>query len=223
MADDPALVAAYVYAAVRDAGGNIADSDLVKAVAIAGRESGWDHGEHNPNTATGDDSWGWFQINILGDLKSRLTSLGITTGEELGQPWNNARAFAQLYNESGFYAWGPYKHQSELAGVKPETLAAAQKAVADARDKGWLTDKAIGTIKSGNGPFEIGEPGHVAGPVTDARDAAGSALDFLKKLVSFLTNPAAWRWIGIGAIGVLLVIGAVAYANKDTITKATVP
>lgn len=80
---------------------------LRTAYAIAMRESGGRPEAFNGNTGTGDRSWGLFQINTLGPLKSRVQQYGLQSEQDLLDPLNNARAAFQLSKGgTDFGAWG---------------------------------------------------------------------------------------------------------------------
>jgi len=90
--------------------------DLITGVAISKRESGWNSGAHNPDTSTGDDSYGLFQINMLGKLgESRRPWFGISDNNQLYDPMVNISAAKKLYDSGkeakgdGWYHWGGYK------------------------------------------------------------------------------------------------------------------
>jgi cell wall-associated NlpC family hydrolase len=73
-------------------------------------ESGGHPLDHNTNAHTGDNSYGLFQINMLGSLgPSRLKSLGLNNADQLFDPLTNAKA---AYKISGggdnFSAWTTY-------------------------------------------------------------------------------------------------------------------
>jgi hypothetical protein len=117
----PAQVAKLAY----DAG--FRGKDLITAVAIAGGESGWDAAAHNPNANTGDNSYGLFQINMLGKMgPSRRASWGLSNNEELFDPVTNLRAAFALYTNRGgnFKDWSVYKN-----GSYKEHMATATDAV----------------------------------------------------------------------------------------------
>jgi len=81
---------------------------LKTAWAIAQRESSGRATAHNPNRATGDDSYGLFQINMLNKLgPSRRQQFGISKNEDLYDPLVNAKAAYQM-SKGGkdFGAWG---------------------------------------------------------------------------------------------------------------------
>lgn len=99
---------------------------LVTMVAIAGAESGFDSQAHNPNAGTGDNSYGLWQINMLGNLgPERRRQFGISSDDELFDPSVNARA-AYLVSGGGgkFSPWSVYK-----SGAYRKYLAQAREAV----------------------------------------------------------------------------------------------
>jgi Lysozyme like domain len=70
---------------------------LRKAYAVAMRESGGRPSAYNGNSATGDKSYGLFQINMIGNLgKARMKQLGLSSYEDLLDPTINARAAYQM-------------------------------------------------------------------------------------------------------------------------------
>ena len=102
-------------------------ADLVKAVAIAQRESRFNTGAYNPNAKTKDKSFGLMQINMIGNLgPARRKQFGIKSDEELLDPNVNARAAYAIYKSSNksFHAWGEYKgmdssaHTNQAAATK---------------------------------------------------------------------------------------------------------
>lgn len=78
-------------------------------VKIAQRESGLRPGAHNPNAATGDNSYGLFQINMIGNLgPARLkefADIGVRSYEDLKDPWKNVQAAKRVFDSSGVNAW----------------------------------------------------------------------------------------------------------------------
>jgi hypothetical protein len=81
---------------------------LRTAYAIAHRESGGRPDAFNPNTSTGDQSYGLFQINMLGGLgPARRQQFGIAKNEDLFNPMVNAKAAFDLSKGgTDFGAWG---------------------------------------------------------------------------------------------------------------------
>jgi murein DD-endopeptidase MepM/ murein hydrolase activator NlpD len=81
---------------------------LKTAWAIAKRESSGRPDAYNPDRSTGDDSYGLFQINMLGNLgPSRRASYGLKSNKDLLDPETNARvAYAMSHGGQDFGAWG---------------------------------------------------------------------------------------------------------------------
>lgn len=78
--------------------------------AIAGGESTFNNRAHNPNRATGDNSYGLWQINMIDQLGvERRRNLGLSSNEDLFDPATNARAAKAIFDSQGFGAWGAYK------------------------------------------------------------------------------------------------------------------
>lgn len=150
----PQEAAAYAYQA------GFRGEDLVRIVAIMGRESGYNPKAYNPNSATGDLSYGLTQINMIGGLGAqRRASLGLGSNEELFDPLTNLRAAYQIYSEMGnkLTAWGGYKGMSDTAGTDMQTAQAAVEAFfqnqgtyggGDQGVMGFITQMAQAAMKS---------------------------------------------------------------------------
>lgn len=82
-------------------------------INIGKRESSLNPYAHNPNAATGDNSYGLFQINMIGDLgRSRLkeyADLGIKSYDDLKDPWKNVQAAKRVLDSQGLSAWTTYE------------------------------------------------------------------------------------------------------------------
>ena len=85
---------------------------LKLAWGIVMRESRGGPTSHNGNSDTGDNSYGLFQINMIGSLGTdRRERYGLTTNEELFNPVANARiAFLMSGGGKDFGAWGVGKN-----------------------------------------------------------------------------------------------------------------
>jgi len=81
---------------------------LNTAFGIAKRESGGRPDAFNPDRSTGDQSYGLFQINMLGNLgPSRRQQFGLQRNEDLLDPVRNAKtAFRMSNGGRDFGAWG---------------------------------------------------------------------------------------------------------------------
>jgi hypothetical protein len=84
---------------------------LIEMVAIAKRESNFNPNAHNTNAGTGDNSYGLWQINMLGNLgPSRLKSFGLSSNDQLLDAATNARAaFILSGGGQNLSPWGGYK------------------------------------------------------------------------------------------------------------------
>ena len=78
------------------------------AWAIVNRESSRRPGAYNGNLGTGDNSYGLFQINMLGSMgPSRRAAYGISSNAALFDPLTNAKAAFKLSRGGrDFGAWG---------------------------------------------------------------------------------------------------------------------
>lgn len=72
---------------------------LKKAWATAMKESTGRPLAHNRNSNTGDNSYGLFQINMIGSLgPARLKQFGLSNNKELFDPHTNARVAFEISN-----------------------------------------------------------------------------------------------------------------------------
>jgi hypothetical protein len=85
---------------------------LRDAWAIAQRESGGQADAFNGNAGTGDQSYGLFQVNMLGNLgPARRKQFGLSSNEQLLDPMTNARvAYEMSKGGTDFGAWGVGKN-----------------------------------------------------------------------------------------------------------------
>lgn len=80
---------------------------LETALAIAMAESGGNARAHNGNAGTGDNSYGLFQINMLGAMgPQRRTQYGLSNNDALFDPLTNAKVAYKLSN--GGQNWDPW-------------------------------------------------------------------------------------------------------------------
>lgn len=126
----PAQIAAHVRAA------GYPEELVPTKVAIAMAESSGNPRAHNPNASTGDNSYGLFQVNMLGSMGAeRRRQLGLTSNDELFDPAVNARAAKQVFDSQGLGAWSVYKsgaykkfmpEAQQAAGAPPEAISSGQ-------------------------------------------------------------------------------------------------
>lgn len=122
----------------QEAGFNQKDAPIAAAVALA--ESGGNPNAHN--TKPPDDSYGLWQINMLGSLgPERLKLFGIKNNAELFDPKVNAKAAFKIYAKAGytFRPWttftsGAYKNKIDLGvpGDVADKVSDVASAVPDA-------------------------------------------------------------------------------------------
>lgn len=81
---------------------------LKYAWAVTKKESGGRPVAHNDNTGTGDNSYGLFQINMIGSLGAdRREKFGLENNNQLFDPVTNAKiAFHMTRGGSDWGAWG---------------------------------------------------------------------------------------------------------------------
>ena len=84
---------------------------LMTAIALA-ESSGLPYA-HNRNEFTGDDSYGLFQINMIGDIGvERRQLFGLNNNDELFYPRKNFEAAKFIFDQQGLTAWGAYRNGS---------------------------------------------------------------------------------------------------------------
>lgn len=98
---------------------------LMAAVGMA--ESTGQTAVRNNNPATGDDSYGLWQINMIGALgPSRIAKYGLRSPNDLKDPQTNARVMADILSSSGIKAWGAFKDGRYLNYMSEARRAYAQ-------------------------------------------------------------------------------------------------
>lgn len=117
------LSPAQIATALRKAG--FPESELPRMTAVALAESGGKPRAHNPNAQTGDNSYGLWQINMLGGMgPERRKQFGLSSNEDLFDPVTNARAAKGIFDSQGPNAWSVVR-----TGAYKQHLARAEQAV----------------------------------------------------------------------------------------------
>lgn len=119
-------------------------ADLITATAIALAESQGNVIAHNG--VPPDDSFGLWQINMLGNLRAkRLQSWGLSTPEQLYDPATNARAAFSLYRGRGgsFGDWTTFT--GKRPGGLPPIVPPPYKAYVPRATAAWAALVAAGT------------------------------------------------------------------------------
>lgn len=97
---------------------------LKMAWAIGMAESGGDPTAYNGDSSTGDQSYGLFQINMLGDLgPARLAQYGLSSNDELFDPTVNIRVMIEMSgNCTDWSPWSTYNRgdYEEFLGQFPQ-------------------------------------------------------------------------------------------------------
>jgi hypothetical protein len=101
------------------------DQEAAIMGAIGAAESSGNPKAHNPDATTGDNSYGLWQINMLGRMgPERRNQFGIENNERLWDPNVNAKAAKTIYEQQGFNAWSVYK-----SGAYKQYLGTAQESL----------------------------------------------------------------------------------------------
>jgi len=118
---------------IQSAGFSSDSVDLAYAVAMA--ESGGHAKSHNTNKKTGDNSYGLFQINMIGDMgPSRRKQFHLKSNNELFDPLTNAKAAYAIsshgknWNPWSTYKSGKYKDYLGKSGANDPTNVSTFKA-----------------------------------------------------------------------------------------------
>lgn len=162
-------------------------------VAVALGESGGNTRAHNTNSATGDNSYGLWQINMIGNLgPSRRQQFGISSNDQLFDPATNARAMVKILRSEGARAWSVFRHGTYL-----RHLSTALRAV---------ENPSGDTLP----PAEL--PGEDGGLLSGIGDIAGAIGGF----ADFVTDTKNWIRVGqfIGG-GILIVVAVAMFAGKN--------
>lgn len=165
--------------------------NLKIAVAVAKAESGGNPTAHNAKPP--DDSYGLWQINMLGSLgPDRRKRFNLKANTDLYDPATNARAAYGIFTGSGWGAWSTYK-------------SGAYKKYYDGVGLGGIP----GTIKD----FESGVVDGV-NPLSGVPDAITAASNGFGDTVF----KAASNFAGVIVALVLLILGVI-IVNRDALTK----
>ena len=162
--------------------------NLVSMVAIAMRESSGDPAALNGNRATGDQSYGLTQINMLGGMgPERREAFGLTSNDQLFDPQTNARvAFELSNNGTNLSPWGAYKG---LANTYNTDVSAARAAVADAQAQGLLGTPFNGSARTeGTAPVQQNAPAS-ATPTLERNDRGPAVTDLQTRLAAAGFSP----------------------------------
>lgn len=106
--------------------------DLIRMTAIGMAESSGNPREINNNPATGDLSYGAWQINMLGAMgPQRRRQFGLSSNDDLLDLNTNARVAKGIFDSQGINAWGAFRNGSfqqwmgQARAVAPSVMANA--------------------------------------------------------------------------------------------------
>lgn len=167
-------------------------SDAVKAVAVALAESGGNVFAHNPTPP--DDSYGLWQINMIGNLGSqRRAAFGLASNDALYDPGTNAGVAHAIKSTSGWEVWSTFKDGEYLAFVNTAINAVRNPQPDDGQSHG--------------------------GPIAGGPDSTITQIDILKPLKDLFSwiveqlKPFVLRMAGFVGGGVILIIGIILYVK----------
>jgi len=112
-----AIAARDAAALIRKVGGTEQEATMLGAIAAG--ESGGNARAHNANERTGDNSYGLWQVNMLGGMgPERRAKYGLNSNEDLYDPETNARvALAMARAAGGYRDWSVFKSGAYLPYV----------------------------------------------------------------------------------------------------------
>jgi len=140
--------------------------DIAYAVAMA--ESSGNARAHNPNAGTGDNSYGLFQINMLGSMgPARRKQFGLSSNDDLFDPLTNAKVAFRMSN--GGKNWGPWSTYN--SGAYQQYMGKSQTAGIshNSSGSGTVNDSSGGTATAA--PMTRGETAESYGFVQSMFDA----------------------------------------------------
>jgi murein DD-endopeptidase MepM/ murein hydrolase activator NlpD len=103
--------------------------DLIKMTAVGMAESSGNPGAINNNPATGDLSYGAWQVNMIGGMgPQRRRQFGLANNEALLDLPTNARVAKSIFDSQGINAWGAYtdgrykQYMGQAQAVAPSVM-----------------------------------------------------------------------------------------------------
>lgn len=188
-------------------GAGFRGSDRVTAVAVALAESGGDTQAHNSTPP--DDSYGLWQINMLGDMgPDRRRRLGIDANSALFDPIVNAQAAKMIHAGSGWKAWTTY-----TSGAYSQYRMEAEQGV-----NAYLSN-LVGQVNdlADAANMGINPLGEVVG---DPAAAIADATRYIAAAGTWLGNRDNWVRILQVVVGAGAVLGGLVLVARPLITNA---
>ena len=153
---------------------------LDMAYAIAMAESGGNAHAHNGNAGTGDNSYGLFQINMLGSMgPERLRQYGLSSNDDLFDAVRNAKvAYEMSRGGTDWSPWSTFKSGAyrTYLGQSGASVTAGSTAAAEAPKSGDFlkTETSPGLAAQGSDPFGANGGDPFSAPKPQATTAASS-------------------------------------------------
>lgn len=186
------------------------------AAAVGMAESGGNAQAHNTDASTGDNSYGYWQINMLGKMgPERLILFGIKSNDELFDAQTNARAMRILSaNGQDFSPWSAYTTTDPTRSYKRFINVPVTD---QTKDPGW---KDI--LKILSPAYAIGSSaGGVGGTISDVGQGVGSAVDTLNKGARWVSNSENWVRVGYVVGGsAMIIVGLVMMIQSTSLGAA---
>jgi hypothetical protein len=190
----PTLSQAQIAMYAQSAG--MANPQLMAAIAMA--ESSGRTTAHNPVGL--DNSYGLWQINMLGDMgPARRKAIGISRNEELYDPAVNARAAAMILRQQGLKAWSTYTNGAYKRYMTGSSVPAGGGAT-PAFDP-W---DPLDILPEGSTDKLQEAP--ILGGLGDVAEGVAATAETLQKAGAWLGSARNWVRIGYIVGGALLVL-----------------
>lgn len=151
------------------------------AYAVAMAESSGNARAHNPDASTGDNSYGLFQINMLGDMgPERRRQYGLSSNDDLFDPYVNAKVAFKMSN--GGKNWKPWSTYNR--GDYKDFLGGADVIVKNYSGGSTTTSGGGGGGGSAAAPVARNESAEQYGFVESMLDAIPELRDLFNRAVS---------------------------------------
>lgn len=205
----------------KQAGGSAASAPVAAAIALA--ESGGRPDAHNPKPP--DDSYGLWQINMLGSLgPARRRQFGLSSNDQLYDPLTNAKAAVAISGGgSSFSAWSTYTngaYRAHLNGQGAGTDSATLTSSTSGRGSSFWSDffgtlggTILGPVGQGLGqvfgqadsqlsgsPFSA-----FLGPLAPIAEGFGLFSEFMSRVMTKIFLPSTWVRILAFTAGAMMI------------------
>lgn len=188
---------------------------LTVAVAVALAESGGDPSAHNGNAKTGDNSYGLWQINMLGAMgPERRARFHLPNNEALYDPSTNARVAYGLWKDRGsFAAWSTFNRGNYLAKMA-RASAAVKKNGGASVGTGSIDPNAPGKTDMSRPDTPL--PDAIENTIYDLRDSLAG----VKGFIDWVTDAKNWIRVGMFLGGsALVIVGTLMFVGQSKVAQ----